>query len=99
MMNLFPLSSFKQFLELEPQLREVLQQFYQSRYTSCLKTLQEMRETFMLDLYLSSHLNTLYTMIRNKALIQVGLKVEPLAVDFPYSRVQYRRYPKEPNHI
>ena len=64
-------SSFKQFLELEPQLRDILQEFHQSRYTSCLRTLQEMMPTFMLDLYLSSHLNTLYTMIRNKALIQV----------------------------
>lgn len=27
----------------------------------------------MLDMYLSSHLSTLYTMIRNKALIQVWM--------------------------
>lgn len=71
--HLSHLSSFKQFLELEPQLRDVLQQFYQSRYTSCLKTLQEMKDGFLLDMYLSNHLDTLYTMVRNKALIQVRI--------------------------
>lgn len=66
----FP-SSFKQFLELDPQLRDVITQFHQSRYTSCLRTLEDMRSTLMLDMYLSQHLHTLLTMIRNKALIQV----------------------------
>lgn len=65
------LSSFKQFLELEPQLRDVIVQFHQSRYTSCLRILADMRDTLMLDMYLAAHVSTLYTMIRNKALIQV----------------------------
>ncbi len=69
-------SSFKQFLELEPQLRDVVTKFYQSSYTSCLNTLDEMRDTLMLDMYLSQHVGALYTKIRNKALIQVrGLHV------------------------
>lgn len=68
--NVIASSSFKQFLELEPQVRDVLLEFHQSRYTSCLRTLQEMMPGFMLDFYLSSHLSTLYAMIRNKALIQ-----------------------------
>jgi COP9 signalosome complex subunit 1 len=63
-------SSFKQFLELDPQLRDVVMQFHQSSYTSCLRTLEEMRSSLMLDMYLSQHLHTLLTMIRNKALIQ-----------------------------
>ena len=72
-MTLFPasLSSFKQFLELEPQLRDVLSKFHQSQYTSCLQTLGEMRSSLMLDLYLAPHLPALYAMVRNKALIQV----------------------------
>lgn len=68
-------SSFKQFLELEPQLRDVIHQFHQSHYTSCLQTLEEMRENLMLDMYLASHLSKLYKMIRNKALIQVSPKL------------------------
>jgi hypothetical protein len=32
-------SSFKLFLELEPQLRDILHQFYDSKYASCLKLL------------------------------------------------------------
>lgn len=68
-------SSFKQFLELDPQLRDVILQFHQSHYTSCLRTLEEMRENLMLDMYLASHLSILYKMIRNKALIQVSVHV------------------------
>ena len=51
-------SSFKQFLmELEPQLRDVVSQFHQSCYTSCLRNLEDMRSSLMLDMYLSQHLN------------------------------------------
>jgi len=39
---IFSFSSFKQFLELDPQLRDVITQFYQSKYASCLKTLDGM---------------------------------------------------------
>ena len=38
-----PRSAFKQFLELEPQVREVVQQFYNSKYATCLRTLEQMR--------------------------------------------------------
>ena len=68
----FPSSSFKQFLELDPQLRDVITQFHQSRYASCLRTLDDMRSSLMLDMYLSQHLHSLLAMIRNKALIQVS---------------------------
>ncbi|XP_065883227.1 COP9 signalosome complex subunit 1-like isoform X2 [Dysidea avara] len=62
-------SSFKQFLELDPQLRDVITQFYQSKYASCLKTLDGM-DTLMLDMYLAHHLQSLCSQIRNRALIQ-----------------------------
>ena len=73
-------SSFKQFLELDPQLRDVVMQFHQSSYTSCLRTLEEMRSSLMLDMYLSQHLHTLLTMIRNKALIQVYIAPNSISV-------------------
>ena len=35
--------AFKQFLELEPQIRELVQQFHNSKYAWCLKILDEMK--------------------------------------------------------
>jgi len=63
-------TQFKLFLELEPQLREVIQCFYDSRYGQCLKLLQEMKDNLMLDMYLAPHINTLFSMIRNRGLVQ-----------------------------
>lgn len=36
-------SSFKLFLELEPQIRDIIFKFYESKYASCLKMLDEMK--------------------------------------------------------
>ncbi|XP_069688022.1 COP9 signalosome complex subunit 1-like [Periplaneta americana] len=37
-------SSFKLFLELEPQLRDIIFKFYESKYASCLKLLDEIKD-------------------------------------------------------
>lgn len=37
------LSSFKLFLELEPQIRDIIFKFYESKYASCLKLLDEIK--------------------------------------------------------
>jgi len=63
-------SQFKLFLELEPQLREVIQCFYDSRYGQCLKLLDELKDNFMLDVYLAPHIQTLFSKIRNRGLVQ-----------------------------
>lgn len=63
-------SSYKLFLELEPQLRDIVFKFYESKYASCLKLLDEIKDNLLLDMYLAPHVNTLYTQIRNRALIQ-----------------------------
>jgi len=63
-------SQFKLFLELEPQLREVLQCFYDSRYGQCLKLLDQMKDNLLLDVYLAPHIHTLFNMIRNRGLVQ-----------------------------
>eukprot|EP00092_Neocalanus_flemingeri_P037506 GFUD01040840.1.p1 GENE.GFUD01040840.1~~GFUD01040840.1.p1 ORF type:complete len:494 (+),score=177.25 GFUD01040840.1:237-1718(+) len=63
-------AQFKLFLELEPQLREVLQCFYDSRYGQCLKLLEDMKDNLLLDIYLAPHINTLFSMIRNRGLVQ-----------------------------
>ncbi|KAF7992614.1 hypothetical protein HCN44_004958 [Aphidius gifuensis] len=63
-------SSFKLFLELEPQLRDIIFKFYESKYASCLKLLDEIKDNILLDMYIAPHVNVLYTQIRNRALIQ-----------------------------
>ncbi|XP_065360328.1 COP9 signalosome complex subunit 1b [Calliphora vicina] len=68
--NVISSSSFKLFLELEPQLRDIVFKFYESKYGSCLKLLDEIRDNLLLDMYIAPHVNTLYTKIRNRALIQ-----------------------------
>jgi len=68
--NVISSSSFKLFLELEPQLRDIILKFYESKYASCLKLLDEIRDNLLLDMYIAPHVNALYTKIRNRALIQ-----------------------------
>lgn len=68
--NVISSSSFKLFLELEPQLRDIIFKFYESKYAACLRLLDEIRDNLLLDVYIAPHVNALYTMIRNRALIQ-----------------------------
>ncbi|KAF6017632.1 GPS1 [Bugula neritina] len=68
--NVITNSSFKLFLELEPQIRETLNAFYSSKYGVCLKILNDMKDNLLLDIYLARHVNYLYTQIRNRALCQ-----------------------------
>jgi len=63
-------SAFKQFLELQPQLRDILHKFYASQYATCLNLLEQMKDNLRLDIFLSPHINKLYAQIRNRALIQ-----------------------------
>jgi len=63
-------SSFKLFLELDPQLREVIANFHGSKYGKCLSLLDEIKDNLMLDMYLAPHVGTLYSMIRNRSLVQ-----------------------------
>lgn len=62
--------TFKLFLELDPALREVIISFYESKYGKCLKLLEDMKDNLLLDIYLASHVNTLYSMIRSRSLVQ-----------------------------
>ncbi|KAG2172338.1 hypothetical protein INT43_004880 [Umbelopsis isabellina] len=63
-------SKFRSYLELEPQIRELITSFYNSKYNTCLQILKEYKNDFLLDMYLSAHVETLFDMIRKKALIQ-----------------------------
>lgn len=63
-------TSFKNFLELVPQVRELINDFYGSRYASCLNYLKELRPDLQLDIHLHDHVESLYQKIRNKAIVQ-----------------------------
>jgi COP9 signalosome complex subunit 1 len=63
-------AQFKNFLELVPHLRELVNDFYCSRYASCLKYLADMRADLELDIHLHDHVEPLYEQIRCKALVQ-----------------------------
>lgn len=68
--NVIQSSSFKSFLELEPQIRDIVFKFYESKYAICLKLMDQMKDHLLLDMYLSPHVNTLYAWIRHRALRQ-----------------------------
>lgn len=63
---------FRNLLELMPNVREMVFDFYHSRYTQCLDTMSKLRKDLMLDMFLGreEHIDNLYHLIRGKALVQ-----------------------------
>jgi len=61
---------FKNFLDLAPDVRDLIADFHASRYSSCLQLLTKMKPYLELDLYFWSHVAPVYELIRNKALVQ-----------------------------
>ncbi|GAB2271656.1 COP9/signalosome complex subunit Csn1 [Dionaea muscipula] len=66
-------ANFKNFLELVPEVRELINDFYSSHYASCLGYLGNLKANLLLDIHLHDHVETLYNEIRHKALIQYTL--------------------------
>ncbi|KAK8693516.1 hypothetical protein V6N13_071098 [Hibiscus sabdariffa] len=62
--------NFRNFLELVPEVRELINDFYSSHYASCLEYLGNLKSNLMLDIHIYDHVETLYDQIRSKALIQ-----------------------------
>ncbi|KAL3145664.1 COP9/signalosome complex subunit Csn1 [Trebouxia sp. C0010 RCD-2024] len=62
--------TFRDYMEVNPEVRELVNDFYGSRYASCLNHLTRLRPMLDLDPYIHAHLNTLYASIRSKALVQ-----------------------------
>jgi len=63
-------AQFRNFLELTPEVRELIADFYESRYASMLRYLDQIKPGLLLDVHLWDHVNFLYDKIRSKALIQ-----------------------------
>ncbi|KAJ1372383.1 hypothetical protein KIN20_034528 [Parelaphostrongylus tenuis] len=63
-------------LESEPKLVELLQCVVRSQFGRALDILKEMKDRFLLDPYLSAHVDPLYAIIRERGLLQY---LEPFA--------------------
>lgn len=63
----------RNFLELAPEIWEIVYNFYSSEYASCLKYLEDLKTNLLLDIHLHDHVEMLYREIRHKALIQYTL--------------------------
>ncbi|CAM9536751.1 unnamed protein product [Pylaiella littoralis] len=63
-------TSFKNFLDLVPQVRELTNDFANSRYKMCLQYLANLKGELQLDLHLHRHLDVLYKMVEDKCLMQ-----------------------------
>jgi COP9 signalosome complex subunit 1 len=61
--------NMKQYLELEPSIRDILLKFYETSYSSCLALMSQYEPIFALDQYLAPHLRTLYYDIRHRIII------------------------------
>jgi COP9 signalosome complex subunit 1 len=72
-------SDFKTYLELEPHIREAAQAFFSARYSVTLDILDRHKSDFVVDIFLSPHIDLLYKEIRQKALVQAF---------YPYSTLE-----------
>lgn len=71
-------ASFRNFLELEPQIRRAVSFFCNSKFRPCLDILEAYCPDYLLDIHLQRHVAAIYTRIRTKAIQQYIL---------PFSRV------------
>jgi COP9 signalosome complex subunit 1 len=75
-------TNFKNFLALEPSLNEMIDAFYRSKYALCFQLLEKYKQTLKLDMYLDCHLESLFQLVREKAMVQYCM---------PYSIVDMRK--------
>jgi len=61
---------FKFFLDLVPEMQQVISDFYNNKYNTSLATLDRLRPELEIDFYLHKHVQRLYDKIRAKAIIQ-----------------------------
>ena len=72
--NFYIISSFKSFLELEPQIREILFKFYDSKYAICLKLMDQIKDHLLLGKVFNYILYTMQLIIANLNLFMYLLK-------------------------
>ncbi|KAJ3435846.1 cop9 signalosome complex subunit [Anaeramoeba flamelloides] len=85
--NILDNEYFKNYLELVPEMRDIIYNYYESKYADFVEGLEKIKPQLLLDQYLSSHVERLYTRIREKAIIQyfspyLTLDMKKMAKDF-----------------
>ncbi|OUM59264.1 hypothetical protein PIROE2DRAFT_15233 [Piromyces sp. E2] len=63
-------TKFKTYLELEPQILDLIQAFYNSKYITMLEILDNIKPTLSLDIHLKVHVEEIYKIINEKAIVQ-----------------------------
>lgn len=69
-LKLIESTAFKPFLELEVLSREALAAFHKRRYAECLKLLSSFKADLIADVYFSSHVGSLYELIKERSYLQ-----------------------------
>ncbi|KAL6864309.1 putative COP9 signalosome subunit 1 [Trichoderma novae-zelandiae] len=73
--------SFRTFLEHEPHIRKAISLFVNGRYSNCLSILESSRADYLLDIYLQPHITTIYSMIREKCIVQYFIPFSCVTLD------------------
>jgi len=63
-------SSFRECLELVPQIQDLTLDFCSCKYAACLSGLEKLKESLSLDVHLHSQVNDLCQQIRSKGMVQ-----------------------------
>jgi len=63
-------SSFRECLDLVPQIRDITMDFCNCRYAACLSSLERLKEALALDVHLHAQVPDICQQIRNKAMVQ-----------------------------
>jgi len=63
-------TKFKTYLELEPQILDLINAFYNSKYITMLEILDNIKPSLLLDINLKSNVESIYKIINEKAIVQ-----------------------------
>jgi COP9 signalosome complex subunit 1 len=74
-------SSFRTYLELEPQIRRAIAFFVNSRYSACLNILQTYHADYLLDIYLHPLVDDIYHLVRSKSIVQYFIPFSCVTID------------------
>ena len=62
--------TFRDMLSTVPEMRDIIEDFWNSRYPQCLSKLDLIKKELLLDIHIGKHVHKLFSLIRQKALIQ-----------------------------
>ncbi len=62
--------TFRDMFSTVPEMRDIIEDFWNSRYPQCLSKLNLIKKELLLDIHIGKHVHKLFSLIRQKALIQ-----------------------------